>query len=188
MTSLSLGAAEVLARGLPWQEYGSVVDLGTSEGIVPKRIAKENARIRAIGLDLPRVEPHFQDVAGESPAADRIAFRSGDFFGDEPSPAADVYILGHILHDWGLEEKREILSTVSEAVNEGGVFVYGTMIDDDREEAELPLLMSLNMLVETPNGFDYTPRECIEWLYAAGFEGGEAEPLPGPDTMVIARR
>lgn len=189
MTSLSMGAANAIAEEFPWEAYESVVDLGTSEGIVPRRIAEENDHIHAVGVDLPRVEPYFDEFAGESPAADRIEFRTADFFEDETLPAADVYVLGHILHDWGLDEKKEILPKVADAVSEGGaVIVYGTMIDDDRREAELPLLMSLNMLVETPRGFDYTPRQCIEWLHEAGFEGGEARVLPGPDTMVTARR
>jgi len=186
MTGLSLGVANVLAEQFSWSEFETVVDLGTSEGIVPKRIAEENEHIHAIGADLPRVEPYFQDFTGQSPATGRIDFRVVDFFDDE-LPAADVYILGHILHDWGLEDKREIIAKVSEAVNPGGaVIVYGTMIDEKRREAVMPLLMSLNMLLETPDGFDYTAGECIEWLHDAGFEGGEARPLPGPETMVQA--
>jgi phospholipid N-methyltransferase len=189
MTSISMGAAEVFAREFHWDEYETVVDLGTSEGVVPRRIAEENDHIRAVGVDLPRVEPHFQAFAGESPAADRLEFRVADFFADESLPAADVYILGHILHDWGLDDRRTILSKVAEAVTPGGaVIVYGTMIDEERREAELPLLMSLNMLIETPEGSDYTPGQCIEWLHEAGFEGGEAQDLPGPDTMVVARK
>lgn len=189
MTSLSMGAADVLAREFPWEDHESVVDLGTSEGVVPRRIAEENGHVRAVGADLPRVEPYFQRFTGESPAADRIEFRVADFFADEPLPAADVYVLGHILHDWSFEEKRAILSKVYDAVRPGGaVVVYGTMIDEERREAELPLLMSLNMLIETPAGFDYTPGRCIEWLHDAGFEGGAASPLPGPDTMVVARK
>lgn len=189
MTGLSLGVANVLARDVSWAEFETVVDLGTSEGIVPKRIAEENDHVQAIGADLPRVEPHFRSFAGQSPAADRIEFRRADFFADDPLPAADVYVLGHILHDWGLDDKREILAKVSEAVNpRGAVIVYGTMIDEERRDAELPLLMSLNMLLETPEGFDYTAGECIEWLHDAGFEGGEARPLPGPETMVQARK
>lgn len=187
MTGLSLGVANVLAEEFSWSEFETVVDLGTSEGIVPKRIAEENEHIRAIGVDLPRVEPYFQDFTGESPAADRINFRVADFFADDPLPAADVYVLGHILHDWGLDDKREILAKVSEAVNPGGaVIVYGTMIDEERREAVMPLLMSLNILIETPEGFDYTAGECIEWIHDVGFEGGEARPLPGPETMVQA--
>jgi len=140
------------------------VDLDTSEGIVPERIAEENDHRRAIGLDLPRVEPHFEEVAGASPAADRPDFQTGDFFEDEPLPAADAYVLGHILHDWGIDEKKEILSKVADAVNEGGlIVVYGTTIDEDRREAELQLLMSLNTLVETPDGFDYSLVQ-IRWF------------------------
>lgn len=87
---------------------------------------------------------------------------------------------GHILHDWGLDRKKQILAKVADAVNDGGqVVIYGTMIDDDRREAVMPLMMGLNMLVETPDGFDYTPRQCIEWLEEAGFQDGEARPLPG---------
>jgi len=189
MTGLSLGVANVLATEFPWTEFETVVDLGTSEGVVPKRITEENEHIQAIGADLPRVEPYFRDFVEQSPAADRIEFRAADFFADEPLPEADVYVLGHILHDWGLDDKRSILSKVAEAVNPGGaVIVYGTMIDEERRDAELPLLMSLNMLLETPEGFDYTAGECIEWLHDAGFEGGEAQPLPGPETMVQARK
>jgi phospholipid N-methyltransferase len=189
MTGLSLGVANVLARDVRWSEFETVVDLGTSEGIVPKRIAEENEHIHAIGADLPRVEPHFRDFTEESPAADRIEFRVADFFADDELPPADVYVLGHVLHDWGLEDKKEILEKVSEAVNSGGsVIVYGTMIDEERRDAVMPLLMSLNMSLETPEGFDYTAEECIEWLHDAGFEGGEARALPGPETMVQAWR
>jgi phospholipid N-methyltransferase len=189
MTSFSMGVAEVLAHEFPWEDHESMVDLGTSEGVVPKRIAEENDHIHAIGADLPRIEPYFQRFAGESPAADRIEFGVADFFADEALPAADVYVLGHILHDWGLDDKRAILSKVYDAVRPGGaVVVYGTMIDEERRDAELPLMMSLNMLIETPAGFDYTPGQCVEWLHDAGFEGGEATPLPGPHTMVVARK
>lgn len=189
MTSLSMGAAEALARELPWEDHESVVDLGTSEGVVPRRIAEENDHVTAIGADLPRVEPYFRRFVAESPAADRIEFRVADFFADESLPPADVYVLGHILHDWGLDDRRTILSKVYDAVSSGGaVVVYGSMIDEERREATLPLLMSLNMLIETPEGSDYTPGQCVEWLHDAGFEGEEVSPLPGPDTMVVARK
>lgn len=189
MTSFSMAAADVIANEFPWSDHESVVDLGTSEGIVPRRIAEVNDHVRAIGVDLPRIEPHFQNFAGESPVAARIEFRTADFFADESLPAADVYVLGHILHDWAYDDRREILSKVYDSVESGGaVIVYGTMIDEERRNAPLPLLMSLNMLIETPNGSDYTAGQCIEWLHQTGFEGGEATPLPGPDTMVVARK
>lgn len=189
MTGISMGVANALAREFPWEKYQTVVDLGTSEGVVPKRIAEENDHLRAIGADLPRVKPYFEQFAGESPASDRIEFRAVDFFADDKLPEGDVYVLGHILHDWSEAEKKEILGKVSEAVNEGGaIIVYGMLIDNERRENEMGLLMSLNMLVETPNGFDYTHQECTKWLQEAGFKEPTVETLPGPESMVVAHK
>lgn len=100
-----------------------------------------------------------------------------------------MYVLGHILHDWVLDEKRHILTKVADAVNEGGAaIIYGTMMDNERRENEMGLLMSLNVLVETPNGSDYTHSECIGWLREAGFGNPNVEHLPGPESMIVAHR
>lgn len=189
MTGLSKGVANVLAHEFPWRQYETVVDLGTSEGIVPRRIAEENSHIRAIGVDLPRVERHFRQFTEESPVSDRIEFRSGDFFADDDLPSGDVYVLGHILHDWGTTEKKEILEKVAHAVNEdGAIIVYGTLIDDERKQNAMGLLMSLNMLVETPNGYDYTYSQCAQWLREVGFSDPQRADLPGPASMMVARK
>lgn len=132
MTGLSLGVANVLAHEFPWSEYETVVDLGTSEGVVPKRIAEENDHVTAVGVDLPRVEPHFREFVADSPAGDRIEFETGDFFGDEPLPRADVYVLGHILHDWGLDETGN--SRESSGGSKSGRCCH-RLRDDDRRGA-----------------------------------------------------
>lgn len=189
MTGLSMGTANILAENLPWENYQTVIDLGTSEGIVPKRIAEENNHIKAIGVDLPKVKPYFQKFINDSSASDRIKFETGDFLEDETLPSGDVYILGHILHDWGLDQKKNILSKVYDAINQGGrIIIYGTLQDNERKENEMSLLMSLNMLIETPNGFDYTYNECISWLKEAGFKNPKIENLPGPESMITANK
>ena len=63
--------------------------------------------------------------------------------------------------------------------------VYETIIDDARRENAFGLLMSLNMLIETPAGADYTRAECAGWLRDAGFRETYAEHLLGPDSMVV---
>jgi hypothetical protein len=45
--------------------------------------------------------------------------------------------------------------------------------------------MSLNMLIETEHGFDYTAADCMAWMTDAGFSKTRAEHLIGPDSMVI---
>jgi hypothetical protein len=94
--------------------------------------------------------------------------------------------MGHILHDWDLAEKKAIIARAYDALNPGGAFiVYDAIIDDDRSKNAFGLLMSLNMLIETPGGCDYTGAECIEWMRGAGFREARVEHLVGPDSMVI---
>jgi hypothetical protein len=99
---------------------------------------------------------------------------------------ADVLVMGHILHDWDLAEKRMLLRKAYEALPEGGaLIVYDAIIDDERKQNAFGLLMSLNMLIETPGGFDYTGADCVGWMREAGFHGARVEHLLGPDSMVI---
>jgi hypothetical protein len=116
---------------------------------------------------------------------DRLRFYPGDFF-EDPLPAADVLVMGHVLHDWDLEVKRMLLAKAYETLPEGGaLIVYDAVIDDDRSENAFGLLMSLNMLIETPGGFDYTGADCTSWMREAGFRETRVEHLVGPDSMVV---
>ena len=101
-------------------------------------------------------------------------------------PPADVLVMGHILHDWGMDQKRELLRKAYEALPPGGaLIVHDAMIDDERRENLGGLLMSLNMLIETRHGFDYTGADCQRWFREAGFRAVRQEPLGGPDSMVV---
>jgi hypothetical protein len=117
--------------------------------------------------------------------SDRLNFQSGNFFTD-PLPRADVLVMGHILHDWNLDEKKMLLRKTHEALpTKGALIVYEALIDDDRRENAFGLLMSLNMLIETPGGFDYTGADCRSWMQETGFREISVEHLAGPDSMVI---
>jgi hypothetical protein len=96
-------------------------------------------------------------------------------------------MMGHILHDWDLEQKKLLIRKAHEALPTGGALVvYEAIIDDDRSKNAFGLLMSLNMLIETPGGFDYTAADCIGWMKEAGFTNTRVEHLIGPDSMVVA--
>jgi len=117
---------------------------------------------------------------------DRIRIASGDFFQD-PLPKADVITMGMILHDWNLEQKKMLLKKAWEALpTSGALIVYEALIDDERKTNAFGLLMSLNMLVETSGGFDYSGADCIEWMREAGFKSTRVEHLAGADSMVVA--
>jgi hypothetical protein len=114
-----------------------------------------------------------------------LRFVTGDFFADA-LPQADVVLMGHILHDWALDEKKTLIRKAYEALPTGGALVvYEAVIDDERRKNVFGLLMSLNMLIETPAGFDYTGADCSGWMKDAGFREMQVEHLVGPDSMVI---
>ena len=186
MTGISLGTAAAIAQKFPWQRYNTVIDIGAAQGAVPVQLAKAHAHLSGGGFDLPQVRPIFEQYVKANGLSERLTFQTGDFFKD-PLPSADVLVMGHILHDWDLEQKGLLLAKAYDALPSGGaLIVYEALIDDDRRENALGLLMSLNMLIETPGGFDYTGADCMGWMRDAGFRETRVEHLLGPDSMVIA--
>ena len=185
MTGISLGAAKAISEKFPWGDYNTFADIGAAQGGTPVFIAKAHHHLQGIGYDLKQVQPVFEKYAREHGVADRVKFQTGDFFKDA-LPEVDVIIMGHILHDWDMEQKRVLIKKAYDALPEGGAFIiYEALIDDNRRENAMGLLMSLNMLVETPGGFDYTGADCQKWLREAGFRETCVEHLIGPDSMVI---
>ncbi|WP_249138317.1 acetylserotonin O-methyltransferase [Phenylobacterium montanum] len=185
MSGISAGAAQALAAKFDWSRYASVMDVGAAQGMVPVTLARAHPHLAVVGFDLPPVRPVFEAFVEDHGLSQRVTFHPGNFF-DDPLPQADVIVLGHILHDWDLKQKLALLAKVFEALPEGGaVVVYEAIIDDERRENVFGLLMSLNMLIETSGGFDYTGADCQAWMRQVGFERTRVEPLVGPDSMVI---
>jgi hypothetical protein len=112
MTGLSSATGHAIAATFPWLNYGSVIDIGCAEGAVPVAIATAHEHLTGGGFDLPPIEPIFDAYAARSGLADRLRFTAGNFFADE-LPSADVLIMGHILHDWDLDQKRMLLERLT---------------------------------------------------------------------------
>ena len=185
MTGISMGAAQAIARKFPWEQYKTFADIGTAQGGTPTQVALARPHLTGYGFDLAVVRPIFEEYVRSFRLEGRLKFLTGDFFRD-PLPSADVLIMGHILHDWNQEEKRMLLKKAYAALPEGGaLIVFEALIDDERCKNAFGLLMSLNMLIETPGGFDYTGADCSTWIREAGFRETRVEHLLGPDSMVI---
>lgn len=185
MTGLSLGVAHAMAQRIPWPQYQSFVDVGAAQGALPVVLAQKHAHLKGVGADLPAVKPVFEKYVASFGLQDRLEFASLDFF-NHPLPKADVVIMGHILHDWDLPTKKMLVAKAYDALPPGGsLVVYEALIDDDRRSNAFGLLMSLNMLIETHGGFDFTGAECVEWMREAGFMQTRVEHLSGPDSMVV---
>lgn len=185
MSGVSRGANMAIARQFPWAQYKTCADIGTAQGDLITQIALANPHMQGTGFDLPEVAPIFEDYITANGLTGRATFTPGSFFTDE-LPKADVILMGHILHDWNLEQKKMLLQKAHTALPPGGaVVIYDSIIDDERSKNAFGLMMSLNMLIETPGGFDYSGADCMGWMRECGFRDCRVEHLTGPDSMVI---
>jgi O-methyltransferase domain/Dimerisation domain len=185
MSAVSMGSAIAIAEKFPWQKYQTFMDIGTAQGNVPVQVAQRNSHLTGGGTDLPPLEPVFADYVAAHGLSDRLRFQAHDFF-VEQFPEADVLIMGHILHDWDLTEKKMLIKKAYDSLPDGGaLIVYEAIIDDERRENVYGLTMSLNMLIETPGGFDYTGADCRSWMAEIGFGDSYVEPLTAGESMVV---
>ena len=185
MTGATLLPAKALAVKFPWGDYQTVIDIGCAQGCLPVQIAQAHSHITGGGFDLPPVKPAFDSYVQQHGLSHRLQFCPGDFF-QHPLPGADVLIMGRVLHNWDIAQKRVLLRKAYEALPAGGALVvYERMIDDERRRNAMGLLSSLNMLVMTAGGFDYTSTDCTGWMQEAGFHDMQFEVLTSEQSMVI---
>ncbi len=188
MTAGSLLAARAIAAKCPWRKFSTLIDIGTAQGGAAVEIACAHSHLTGGGFDLPPVEPIFTRYVESQGLSDRLRFHAGDFFSD-PLPSADVLLMGRILHNWDLRTRKMLIAKAYRALPPGGaLIVYDPLIDDDRSSDAHCLLSSLNMLIETSGGSEYTGADCKEWMRQAGFVEISAEPLGDMHTAIIGNK
>ncbi len=186
MQGISLGNFHALAEKFDFSRYETVCDVGGATGQLCTTLAGRHPHLRCTSYDLPVVAPIAEKAIAAAGLADRVATASGDFFAD-PFPAADVITMGLILHDWNLERKLHLIRAAYEALPEGGaLIIIENLIDDARRENAFGLMMSLNMLIEFGDAFDFTGSDFAGWCREVGFREVEIVPLTGPSSAGIA--
>jgi SAM-dependent methyltransferase len=177
--------ARAIAAKFPWQDYHSVIDVGCSEGALLVQVAMVHEHLTGGGFDLPALGPLFDMYVAGFGLGERLSFTVGDFLTD-PLPQADVLVMSHVLCDWGLAEKRLLLRKAYDALPQGGVLIVNDpIIDDERRSNVFSLLASLNLLIQTPGGFEYTGAACRAWMQETGFRKSYVEHLVGSESMIV---
>jgi predicted O-methyltransferase YrrM len=186
MQGISLGNFQALAEKFDFSRYETVCDVGGATGQLCTIIASHHPHLRCTTYDLPAVAPIAEKAIAAAGLSDRVTVASGDFF-TEPLPKADVITMGLILHDWNLERKMDLIRSAYDALPAGGAFIIiENIIDDARRENAFGLMMSLNMLIEFGDAFDFTGADFAGWCREVGFREIEIVPLVGPASAGIA--
>jgi hypothetical protein len=184
MTARTLPVARALAVKFPWRNYQTIIDIGAAQGCLPVEVAQNHTHLTGGGFDLPPLEPLFNGYVQTHGLSDRLRFYPGNFFQD-PLPTADVFVMGRVLHNWDLSTKKTLLTKAYDTLPVGGaLIIYERLIDDERRVNADGLLASLNMLIMTAGGFDYTGADCVGWMRDAGFRDMCVEPLTAEQSMV----
>ncbi len=186
MEGISLGNFHALAEKFDFSRYETVCDIGGATGQLCTVLAHHHPHLRLTSFDLPVVAPIAESSIAAAGLSDRISVAAGDFFAD-PLPRADVITMGLILHDWNLDRKKQLIAAAYDALSDGGAYiVIENLIDDARRENAFGLMMSLNMLIEFGDAFDFTGADFAGWCREAGFRDVEILPLTGPASAGIA--
>jgi hypothetical protein len=186
MAGISAGNFRAFAEKFDFSRYRTLCDVGGATGQLSVFVAERHPHVRCISADLPGVTRIAERKVAAAGLADRVSARALDFFAD-PLPTADVITMGMILHDWNLEKKKLLVRKAYDALPAGGAFaVIENLIDDDRRENAFGLMMSLNMLIEFGDAFDFTFADFTRWCQEAGFRRTEVIPLGGPASAGVA--
>jgi SAM-dependent methyltransferase len=186
MQGISLGNFRALAEKFDFTRYRTVCDAGGATGQLSVILAQRYPHLRCTSYDLPVVAPIAEKTVAAAGVDGRVRVAAGDFFAD-PLPSADVITMGMILHDWNLDRKRQLIQSAYDALPaDGALIVIENLIDDARRENAFGLLMSLNMLIEFGDAFDFTGADFAGWCRDVGFRDVAILPLTGPASAGIA--
>jgi hypothetical protein len=188
MSGVQMGNFVTLAQSFDFSKSKTLLDAGGSAGLLSIMVAKHQPHMTCSSLDLPPVEPIAKATVDKFHLSDRVKVISGDFFKD-PLPTADIITMGNILHDWNEENKIMLMQKAYDALPSDGTFIaIENVIDNDRRQNAFGLMMSLNMLIETAEGFDYTFDDFNKWARQVGFKSTSIMPLAGPASAAIAHK
>jgi hypothetical protein len=186
MSGIQMGNFMAFAQKFDFSKYKTLVDVGGSSGLLSIMVAKHQPHMNCVTFDLPPVQPIASKTIQHFNLNDRVKTATGDFFKDK-IPTADIIVMGNILHDWDEENKIKLIKKAYESLPANGVFVaIEGVIDDERKQNAFGLMMSLNMLIETGKGFDYSFADFNKWAKIAGFKSTNILKLAGPSSAAIA--
>jgi hypothetical protein len=186
MAGISVANFQAFAEKFDFSRYTTMTDIGGATGLLSMCVARRHPHMRCTSTDLPEATAIAAKKVEEAGLTDRIATQPIDFFTDQ-IPPADVVTMGMILHDWNLEKKMILIRKAYDALPDGGAFVaVENIIDDARRENAFGLMMSLNMLIEFGDAFDFTGSDFDGWCREVGFKRTEVIHLAGPASAAVA--
>lgn len=181
MTDISQGEAQLIAASYDFSQFKRIVDLGGGHGTLLAAILERTPSLNGVLLDMPYVAEEARKSPILAPYRGRAEITGGSFF--DAVPAADAYIMKHIIHDWDDPEATKILTNCRKAIQPGGRLLVVDKVVPVGNEPSLSKLMDLEMLV-MPGGLERTEAEWRALFAAAGFRLSQIITPPGINWII----
>jgi acetylserotonin O-methyltransferase len=167
--------------------FTCLVDLGEATGHLAEAACQRYPHLQGVVFDLPEAVPLAREIQAASPVGSRLRVVAGDFFAD-PLPAADLYALGRIVHDWTEEKVLHLLERIAAHLpSGGGLLIAEKILWEDKTGPRWAQMQSLNMLSCT-EGKERTLAEYEALLAKTGFQSVQAVRTSAPLDALLARK
>ena len=147
MSNLSRADALDIAPVLDTKGTSFALDIGGASGDLIRAVMRANPELNGGVFDLPHIVPAAEEAAKADGLQERFTAIGGDFF--ESVPAADLYLLKYILHDWDDAACVRILRNCRASLTQGGRVVVIDLLVGETGQPGLAPMMDLNMLDTT---------------------------------------
>lgn len=189
-TAMAQSTTPPLVAAYDFGRFGTVADIGGSEGPLLAAILAANPGVRGILFDRPHVVAGAPPVLAAAKVADRCMVVGGDFFTWVPR-GADAYILKYIIHDWDDERAVAILRRCRAAMVPEAMLLLIELVLPERWEtgasAVTAARVDLAMLVFAPGGRERTESDFRRLLAESGFELRRVIPTRSPFSILESR-
>lgn len=187
---IRLQSGKALAEAFDFSKRKQLLDVGGGSGAYCIEAVRRYPGFRAVLFDTPALLEVAKQKIADAGLERAIRTVAGDFFTEELPKGSDTILLSMILHDWGPDKNRAILSKCYDALSSGGeIIISELMMDDDKCGPPPAALMAMMMIIAT-EGRNYTWAEYEEWLKEACFVRCKRIPLdsPGANGILIGRK
>jgi hypothetical protein len=176
MADLSALTVQGAVAALDVAGVSTVVDVGGADGQFVLELMAAHPGLRGQVLDLPHAAERARQEAGKRGLTGRFTAVAGDFF--EEVPAADLYLLKTVLHDWDDERATAILRNCGAAVHDGGRALVVETVVGEIGKPDFAVLSDMGMLAVT-GGMERDLEEFDALFAASGWRRGRTYPVGG---------
>jgi hypothetical protein len=180
--ALSLACVPVLA----WPPSGTIADIAGGTGTLVAAVLEAAPGARAILVDQPQVLERARPFLERHRVADRCVLHPGDLFARPP--AADLYLLASVLHDWDDTHAARILAALGRgASRDTRLWIFEMLLPTDAT-AHRATMSDVLMLLMFDGARERTLGQYRDLLEGTGWQLEQVMASPGPMSVIQASR